>query len=74
MTREALDGDDLEARSGDGHHQAAGNGETRTRREPPAPNNKPQPPRLPNRRTPANRHWPVCAPIRTPVYTPPPLG
>ncbi|GAB3687744.1 hypothetical protein GCM10028793_02430 [Nocardiopsis oceani] len=27
MTREALDGDDLEARSGDGHHRAAGKGE-----------------------------------------------
>ncbi|GAB3707543.1 hypothetical protein GCM10028793_40010 [Nocardiopsis oceani] len=27
MMREALDGDDLDARSGDGHHQAAGNGE-----------------------------------------------
>ncbi|GAB3687313.1 hypothetical protein GCM10028793_01690 [Nocardiopsis oceani] len=37
MMREALDGDDLDARSGDGHHQAAGNGETRTSGEPQPP-------------------------------------
>ncbi|GAB3693787.1 hypothetical protein GCM10028793_14200 [Nocardiopsis oceani] len=37
MTRGALDGDDLEARSGDGHHRAAGNGETtRTQQQTPA--------------------------------------
>ncbi|GAB3728631.1 hypothetical protein GCM10027590_35850 [Nocardiopsis nanhaiensis] len=28
MTREALDGDDLEARSGDGHNRAAGKEDT----------------------------------------------
>ncbi|GAB3749890.1 hypothetical protein GCM10027590_68520 [Nocardiopsis nanhaiensis] len=28
MTREALDGDDLEARSGDGHNHAAGKEDT----------------------------------------------
>ncbi|GAB3717464.1 hypothetical protein [Nocardiopsis oceani] len=41
MTREALDGDDLDARSGDGHHQAAGNGATRNPQETPA-QRKPQ--------------------------------
>ncbi|GAB3723412.1 hypothetical protein GCM10028793_63300 [Nocardiopsis oceani] len=32
--REALDGDDLEARSGDGHNRAAGKEDTCTNREP----------------------------------------
>ena len=34
--REALDGDDLDARSGDGHNHAAGKGVTRTSKEPQA--------------------------------------
>ncbi|GAB3722201.1 hypothetical protein GCM10027590_24050 [Nocardiopsis nanhaiensis] len=35
MTREALDGDDLDARSGDGHNHAAGKEDTPARKETP---------------------------------------